>query len=91
MDQLRSIPTPVVLTCFSGPDQGKRLALSGNTSTLGRSPQCDLLSDDRDVAERHVVFELQGGQPLCKAIDNAPLFVDGQRTQEVGTPTHFFL
>ena len=84
MDQLRSVPVPVILTCFSGPDQGKRLAFTGNASTLGRSPECDLLSDDCDVAERHVLFQLQEGQPCCKAIDDAPLFVDGQRTREVG-------
>ena len=84
MDQLRSVPTPVILTCFSGPDKGKRLAFTGNASTLGRSPECDLLSDDCDVAERHVLFQLQEGQPCCKAIDDAPLFVDGQRTREVG-------
>ena len=84
MDQLRSVPAPVILTCFSGPDQGKRLALKDTESTLGRSVQCDLLSDDQDVADRHVLFQLQGGRPLCKPIGNASLFVDGQRTQEVG-------
>ncbi len=84
MDQLRSVPAPVILTCFSGPDQGKRFALKAIESTLGRSVQCDLLSDDQDVADRHVIFQLQGGKALCRSIGNAPLFVDGQRIQEVG-------
>jgi protease PrsW len=84
MDQLRSAPAPVILTCFSGPDKGKRIALKATESTLGRSVQCDLLSDDQDVADRHVVFQLQGEKPLCQSIGNAPLFVDGQRAQQVG-------
>lgn len=83
MDHLHSAPAPMLLTCFSGPDQGKRLVLKETESTLGRSVQCDLLSDDQDVVDRHVLFLLQGGKPLCKTIGNAPLFVDGQRTQGV--------
>ena len=84
MDQRRSAPSPVILTCFSGPDQGKRLVFKDTQSTLGRSVQCDLLSDDQDVADRHVLFQLQGEKPLCQSIGNAPLFVDGQRAQEIG-------
>ena len=83
MDQRRFAPTPVILTCFSGPDQGKRLAFKDTQSTLGRSVQCDLLSDDQDVADRHVLFQLQGEKPLCQSIGNAPLFVDGQRAHEI--------
>jgi RsiW-degrading membrane proteinase PrsW (M82 family) len=84
MDQLRSVLAPVILTCFSGPDQGKRLAITEIESTMGRSVQCDLLSDDQDVADRHVLFRLQAGKPHCKSVGNASLFVDGHRTQEIG-------
>ncbi len=84
MDQPRPVPSSVILTCFSGPDKGKRLALKATESTLGRSVQCDLLSDDQDVADRHALFQLQGEKPLCQSIGNAPLFVDGQRAQQVG-------
>src|SRR5688500_4961235 len=84
MDQLRSVLAPVILTCFYGPDQGKRLAITEIESTMGRSVQCDLLSDDQDVADRHVLFRLQAGKPHCKSVGNASLFVDGHRTQEIG-------
>src|SRR5512132_1245396 len=84
MDPFHSAPAPLILTCFAGPDQGKRLAFNDTQSTLGRSVQCDLLSDDQDVADRHVLFQLRGEKPLCQSIGNAPLFVDGQRAQEIG-------
>ncbi|MDP9131565.1 MAG: PrsW family glutamic-type intramembrane protease [Nitrospirota bacterium] len=84
MDRLHTAPSPVILTCFAGPDQGKRLAFKETGSTLGRSVQCDLLSDDQDVADRHVLFQLQGEKALCRAVGPAPMFLDGHRMQETG-------
>ena len=83
MDYLRPAPSSVILTCFSGPDQGKRLVFKATESTLGRSAQCDLLSDDQDVVDRHVLFHLRGERPLCRTVGEAPMFVDGHRMQEV--------
>ncbi len=75
---------PSYLPVFAGPDQGKCLAFKETGSTLGCSVQCDLLSDDQEVADRHVLFQLQGGKLLCRAVGPAAMFLDGHRMQETG-------
>jgi RsiW-degrading membrane proteinase PrsW (M82 family) len=72
----------VVLNCFSGPDQGKRLALADLDVLIGRSAQCNLASDDPDVAERHVIFSLRDGRPSFQTIGDATVFVDGTALKE---------
>ena len=81
-DSPASPPTAVFLACFSGPDGGKRVALSPATAVLGRAMACEVLSDDADVAERHVALGLVGGRAAFRAIDGAPVFVDGHRVAE---------
>ena len=72
----------VVLSCFSGPDQGKRLALTDGEVVIGRSAQCNVASDDRDVAERHVMFRLRDGRPGFQSLGEAAVFVDGQSIKD---------
>ena len=71
---------PILFVCVSGPDQGKRLALTEREAVVGRSAQCELLSDDPDVAERHAVFQISNNQPGYRALESAAVFVDGQRS-----------
>ena len=75
------IPTTFLL-CITGPDRGKRLAISNGETILGRSTHCQILSDDREVADCHVAFRWDNNFPRFRAIDDAPIFVDGHRATE---------
>ena len=74
-------PTTLFLICISGPDQGKRFAVKDGEVVMGRSLQCDVLSDDQDVAERHAGLVLTDGRLFCRALQGS-LFLDGQRCAE---------
>ncbi len=80
-------PTTVtgsLLSCFSGPDLGKRVALTGGTRTLGSATDVEILSDDPEVLPHHVGLNLQGERVTVSAIGEAAVFLDGQRiTREV--------
>lgn len=72
----------IFLICIAGPDRGKRLSIRHEEIVLGRSSHCHLLSDDREVVERHVSFTLQQNQPHFHTLDGSALFVDGHRMTE---------
>ncbi|MGQ0812358.1 MAG: PrsW family glutamic-type intramembrane protease [Nitrospiraceae bacterium] len=82
MDQGQVSESELFLVCISGPDQGKRLAVRHLEVTLGRSNHSNVLSDDLDVASRHVSFMLKQGQPCFRALDGNPVFVDGHLITE---------
>ncbi len=82
MDIPSSSVTPIILHCISGPDLGKRLAVREDDLTLGRSPLCNLLSDDHDVGECHVTFNVKENRPTCRAMGEATFLVDGHRVRE---------
>lgn len=76
-----SSPSDLFLMCISGPDLGKRIALRDGEVLIGRSLQCDVLSDDQDVVERHAVLLWQNGQFVCRAVQGL-VYLDGHRTME---------
>ncbi len=69
----------VLLTCVGGPDLGKRIAISQRPALIGRASACEVASDDPDVAQKHLTLLLDGGKLSFTTLDDAPLFVDGQR------------
>jgi len=71
----------VFFLCISGPDQGKRIALHDGEVVIGRASLCDVLSDDPDVAERHVTLVLKEGRLACCSVEGA-LFLDGHRVTD---------
>jgi len=75
---------PIILSCFSGPDHGKRLVLTDGELSLGRSAECNLLSDDPDARDRHVVFRIKDRAVVFQTIGDAVVFVDGH-TKKDGT------
>jgi len=84
---MTSAPAPAssagrFLTCFAGPDQGKRLALGGDYVLLGRAADCNLLSDDPDVVERHATLQMVNGQLHIHAVGSAAVFVDGRQAED---------
>jgi RsiW-degrading membrane proteinase PrsW (M82 family) len=71
--------TSILLVCVGGPDNGKRLAISDRPATIGRSTNCELASDDAEVAPEHLVLKLDSGKLGFKTTAEATAFVDGQR------------
>jgi RsiW-degrading membrane proteinase PrsW (M82 family) len=67
----------VLLTCFVGPDQGKRVAIADGSLLLGSSTDCNVLSDDPDVAARHVRLTMHDGSLSLTGVDGAPVYIDG--------------
>ena len=76
-----SVPSNLFLLCISGPDLGKRIALRDGELLIGRSLQCDVLSDDQDVVERHAVVLWENGQLICRAVQGI-VYLDGHKTME---------
>jgi hypothetical protein len=72
----------LILACTSGPDQGKRLVIRQKDVIIGRHVECDLISDDPDVAERHLKVSLRIERPWFQSIADAAVFVDGHRVLE---------
>jgi RsiW-degrading membrane proteinase PrsW (M82 family) len=70
-----------MLACLSGPDIGKRFTVDQQQVVVGRSPECNLLSDDPSVAERHVIFILHDNGVNFSVIDGSVVFVDGRRIE----------
>ena len=68
----------VMFTCIAGPDAGKRFVLNEREITIGRAVDCNVLSDDPDVAPRHATLKINSGRPFCRSVNSSPVFVDGQ-------------
>lgn len=71
----------VLLRCIAGPDRGMRFALSDGEVVLGKSSECNLLSDDPDVSEQHVSFARKDGKLTFRAHEDCNVFVDGPRLE----------
>lgn len=65
------------LVCVSGPDQGKRIGVGADQVVVGRAPDCDLRSDDPEVAERHAGLRLLNGGLRYWALDGSRTLLDG--------------
>jgi RsiW-degrading membrane proteinase PrsW (M82 family) len=69
--------SPLLFRCVAGPDQGKRLALNDGYVRVGRAAECNVLSDDPDVADRHIVLTRDGQRVTVEAVAGAAIYVDG--------------
>jgi RsiW-degrading membrane proteinase PrsW (M82 family) len=72
----------LILTCIAGPDCGKRFAIRTQPLVLGQSSECEVVSDDPDVAGRHARFWTDGLHTRCQPVDEAAVFLDGHRIKE---------
>ncbi len=70
--------SPLLFRCVAGPDSGKRLALNDGYVRVGRAAECNVLSDDPDVADRHLVLTRDGQRVTVEAVAGAAIYVDGQ-------------
>ncbi len=73
---------PVFFSCISGPDQGKRIALTTTELLVGHDIACNVLSDDPDVGDRFVVLSLVGGHAHVRALSMPLPYVDGHAVTE---------
>jgi RsiW-degrading membrane proteinase PrsW (M82 family) len=80
--QERSALAGLFLTCISGPDQGKRIALSAERLLVGRASDCNLLSDDTEVPEYYASLTLEGDRLQIRALSTTLPFVDGHPVTE---------
>jgi len=74
--------SPVLFQCITGPDKGKRVTLTGQDIVLGRSPQCNILSDDPHVADIHAILSVRNGRPAYRTVNQAAAYLDGHLTAE---------
>ncbi|MBA2251266.1 MAG: hypothetical protein H0W13_00975 [Nitrospirales bacterium] len=65
-----------------GPGSGQRLVIRQKDVVIGRHVECDLISDDPEVAERHLKVSLRIERPWFQNIADAAVFVDGHRVLE---------
>ena len=78
MTQATFHPLPeAFLLCLSGPDQGKRLALTTSPLLVGRSLDSNLMSDDADLPDRFATVQLDGGRLRVSAHTTILPFIDG--------------
>lgn len=78
--QVPALPSgQAFLICISGPDKGKRVSLQEDSPvTLGRSPSCNILSDDPDTSEEHLRISVIQKNVSVDPIGTATAFLDGQ-------------
>lgn len=67
------------LSCFSGPDAGKRVALADGYYMIGSAARSNILSDDPDVMAAHAVVGIEGGVVSVQPSEGADVFLDGVR------------
>ncbi|MGH7594016.1 MAG: PrsW family glutamic-type intramembrane protease [Gemmatimonadales bacterium] len=66
-----------LLLCVSGPDQGKRLALTNAPLLVGRGAECNLLCDDPGVTDRFATLQFDGRRLRVQALSDPVPFIDG--------------
>ena len=75
-----SKPNSILLLCVGGPDAGKRVAVSEQPATIGRASSSEIASDDPEVAQQHLILQLEGGKLTVTTLPDSAAFVaDGQR------------
>jgi hypothetical protein len=74
--------TTAFLTCLSGPDEGKRVALGDDYLCFGRAADCDLRSDDPEVAGHHATMQVVDDALLLHAVGGATIVVDDQQVAD---------
>lgn len=67
------------LVCINGPDKGKRASLQEDSPvTLGQSASCNILSDDPDALEEHILISVTQKKVTAEPLGAATAFLDGQ-------------
>ena len=69
------------LSCFSGPDAGKRVALGGQILSIGTAASNNILSDDPEVSPKHAVIAIERGVLSVEPIGGSPVFLDGNEVR----------
>lgn len=68
------------LKILQGPQVGQKFDLTGPTSVIGRSPECDVVLDVAAVSRRHASIESNGGRTVLQDHGSRNgTYVNGQR------------
>ena len=71
-----------LLKVFSGPHVGAEVLLGDGDHVLGSGEDCDVILNDRLIAERHVRLSIHGNEVTCVPLDQAKVFIDGREIAE---------
>jgi DNA segregation ATPase FtsK/SpoIIIE, S-DNA-T family len=63
--------TLIELAVSSGPDAGRRLALTEGEHVVGRDPQCQLPIDDASISRRHLLIRVAADTVTVSDLDSA--------------------
>jgi type III secretion system YscD/HrpQ family protein len=84
MDQsTRNAGSPLILKVLSGVHLGAEVELTGEALTIGRDPTCDIILEDRLLAEKHLEITRQEAQVQMRVLA-LPAALDG-KSLETGT------
>lgn len=67
-----------LLKVFSGPHVGAEVLLVEGTHILGSGDDCDIILEDRLIAERHVQISVSGDDVSFESIGDAKVYIDGK-------------
>ena len=67
-----------VLRFLGGAMKGRTIALERGTSTLGSAAACEVMLPEREVPERHLVFEVGSVAATVQRVADAPASLNGQ-------------
>lgn len=65
------------LACIAGPDRGKRVRIARDAIDIGSTPDCQLLTDDPDIAGPFARVQLNGQRVHIEALATRQPLVDG--------------
>lgn len=82
---------PPLLKIVAGPHSGAELVLVESEYRIGRSPDCDVVLSDPQVAEQHVRLTIADGRLLVAALADAPLLLEGEPVTETELEAFQFL
>lgn len=72
-----------VLEVTGGPSEGNRVQVTTRETTIGSGVGMDLHIIDDEVQEHHATIEYAGGEYSLRAVDGAPMTVEGEDVGEL--------
>jgi hypothetical protein len=83
-DKLLAVASKAPKAAIELKGDGRRFVLGSGTFTIGRSPECDLVLDDRRVSRKHAEIRLRLGKYTLYDLGSTNgTYVNGKRVSEV--------
>jgi FHA domain/zinc-ribbon domain len=82
-DGVEGVEGPALVVRSGGGRSGEVFQLQGESTTVGRSPDCDIFLDDVTVSRRHAVITDQGGRFVIEDLGSLNgTFLNRQRIEQ---------